>query len=143
MWSFRSMIFCQLITGVTCVQGNKSLRVLFDSIFQQCIRAPPRRGRYWEIHPRRPKDFPRPERFPEGEARGKSRGSREIWRAEGMDFPIPPEFWWSTDNLSASIFLQGVDQKILPCGEGRIDSVKINPSLLMMRDCPCLWIIHA
>ena len=89
----------------------------------------------WEIHPRRPKDFPRPERFPEGEARGKSRGSREIWRAEGMDFPIPPEFWWSTDNLSASIFLQGVDQKILPCGQGRIDSVKINPSLLMMTDC--------
>ena len=51
-----------------------------------------------------------------------------------MDFPIPPEFWWSTDNLSASIFLQGVDQKILPCGQGRIDSVKINPSLLMMRE---------
>ena len=89
----------------------------------------------WEIHPRCPKDFPRPKRFPEGEARGKSRGSREIWRAEGMDFPIPPEFWWSTDNLSASIFLQGVDQKILPCGQGRIDSVKINPSLLMMREC--------
>ena len=52
-----------------------------------------------------------------------------------MDFPIPPEFWWSTDNLSASIFLQGVDQKILPCGQERIDSVKINPSLLMMTDC--------
>ena len=52
-----------------------------------------------------------------------------------MDFPIPPEFWWSTDNLSASIFLRGVDQKILPCGQGRIDSVKINPSLLMMTDC--------
>ena len=34
----------------------------------ECIRAQPRRGRYWEIHPRRPKDFPRPERFPEGEA---------------------------------------------------------------------------
>ena len=100
-----------------------------------CIRAPPRQGRYWEIHPRRPRDFLRPERFPEGEAQGKSRGSREIWRAEGMDFPIPPEFWWSTDNLSASIFLQGVDQKILPCGQGRIDSVKINPSLLMMTDC--------
>ena len=55
-----------------------------------------------------------------------------------MDFPIPPEFWWSTDNLSASIFLQGVDQKILPCGQGRIDSVKINPSLLMMTDWPML-----
>ena len=30
-------------------------------------------------------DFPRPKRFPEGEARGKSRGSREISR----DFPRP------------------------------------------------------
>ena len=50
-----------------------------------------------------------------------------------MDFPIPPKFWWSTDILSSSIFLQGVDQEILPCGQGRIDSVKIkiNPSLLM------------
>ena len=51
-----------------------------------------------------------------------------------MDFPIPLEFWWSTDILSSSIFLQGVDQKILPFGQGRIDSVKINPSLLMMRE---------
>ena len=52
-----------------------------------------------------------------------------------MDFPICPEFWWSTDILSSSNFLQGVDQKMLPCGEGRI--VKINPSLLMMRE----WVI--
>ena len=61
-----------------------------------------------------------------------SRGlsSREISRAEGMDFPIPPEFWWSTDILSSSIFLQGVDQEDPPCGQGRIDSVKINPTLL-------------
>ena len=62
-----------------------------------------------------------------------------------MDFPIPPEFWWSTDNLSASIFLQGVDQKILPCGQGRIDSAKINPSLLMMRECiilQCIRVFH-
>ena len=28
-----------------------------------------------------------------------SRGSREISRAEGMDFPIPPEFWWSMEFL--------------------------------------------
>ena len=76
------------------------------------------------------------------DARGKSQGSREIWRAEGMDFPIPPEFWWSTDNLSASIFLQGVDHKILPCGQGRIDSVKINPSLLMMTDCKIHYAIQ-
>ena len=52
-----------------------------------------------------------------------------------MDFPIPPEFWWSTDILSSLMFLQGVDQEILPYGQGRIDSVKINPSLLMMREC--------
>jgi len=51
-----------------------------------------------------------------------------------MDFPITPEFWWRTDILSSSIFLQGVDQEILPCGQGRIDSAKINPSLLMMRE---------
>ena len=41
-----------------------------------CICAPPKRGSYWEIHPRRPRDFLRPERFLEGEARGKSRGRR-------------------------------------------------------------------
>ena len=40
-----------------------------------------------------------------------------------------------TDILSRSIFLQGVDQKILPCGQGGIDSVKIDPSLSMMREC--------
>ena len=33
-----------------------------------------------------------------------------------------------------SIFLQGVDQEILPCGQGRIDIVNINPSLLTMRE---------
>ena len=39
-----------------------------------CIRTLPREGMYWVVHPRRPKDFPRPERCPEG--RGKSRGRR-------------------------------------------------------------------
>ena len=29
----------------------------------------------------------------------------------------------------------GMDQEIHPCGQGRIDSVKINPSLLRMREC--------
>ena len=52
----------------------------------------------------------------------------------GDGFPHTSHVWWSTDILTSSIFLQGVDQKILPCGQGRIDSVKINPSLLMMRD---------
>ena len=36
--------------------------------------------------------------------------------------------------ILSSIYLQGVVQEILPCGQGRIDSVKINPSLLMMTD---------
>ena len=63
-----------------------------------------------------------------------------------MDFPIPPEFWWRTDILSSLIFRQGVDQEILPCGQGRIDSVKINPSLLLMRECTnfsvSIWLYH-
>ena len=37
--------------------------------------------------------------------------------------------------------LLGVDQEILLCGQGRIDSVKINPSLLMMTDCILLLTI--
>ena len=92
---------------------------------------------YWVVHPRRPRDFPRPERCPEGEAQGKSRGLREISRAEGMDFTIPPEFWWSTDILLIINPSTGMDQEIHPSRQGRIDSVKINPSLLRMREC-CL-----
>ena len=38
-------------------------------------------------------------RFPEGKARRKSRGSKEISRAEWVDFTIPTEFWWITDIL--------------------------------------------
>ena len=52
--------------------------------------------------PRDPRDFPRakPEGNPEG--RGvQNPWPREISRAEGMDFPIPPESWWSTDILSS------------------------------------------
>ena len=60
-----------------------------------CIRAPPRRGRHWEIHPRRPicrdpRDFPRAK--PEGnlEGRGKSeRFSKAVGFAprDPRDFP--------------------------------------------------------
>ena len=66
---------------------------------EENVRTPPKLGRYWEIHPLRPWDFPRPSRFPLGFALGKSLGSREISWALGMDFPIPPSFWWSTDTL--------------------------------------------
>ena len=55
-----------------------------------------------------------------------------------LNSPIPLEFWWSTDILSASICLQGVDQEILPCGQGMIDSVKINPDDERMQN-PSPW----
>ena len=72
-------------------------------IYMECIRAPPKRGRYWEFHPQRPRDFLRPERFPEGEARGKSRGSREISRAEGTDFPFFHHYQGSIDFNTVNI----------------------------------------
>ena len=75
---------------------------------------------------------PTTKRFPEAQVT--SPGSREISRAEGMDFPIPPEFWWSTDILLIINSSTGMDQEIHPSGQGRIDSVKINPSLLRMRE---------
>ena len=53
-----------------------------------------------------------------------------------MDFSIPPEFWWSTDILLIiNPIPRGMDQEIHPCGQGRVDSVKINPTLLRMREC--------
>ena len=58
---------------------------------QYCIRAPPKRGRYWEIHPR---------------------GSREVSRAEAMDFPICHH------------------------KQGRIDFNTVNPSLSTGKDFP-------
>ena len=51
-----------------------------------------------------------------------------------MDFPFSPEFWWSTDILLIIYLSVGMDQKIHPCEQGRIDSLKINPSLLRMRE---------
>ena len=61
----------------------------------------------------------------------KSRVSREISRAEGMDFLIPPEFSWSTFILSSS---RAMYQEILPSEPINIDSDEIHPSLVMMRN---------
>ena len=44
--------------------------------YLDCIRAPPRRGMDWEIHPRRP-------RFPETREISRGRSPREISRVEG------------------------------------------------------------
>ena len=76
----------------------------------------------------RPIDFLRAK--PEGnlEGRGKSWG----WRGW---FPIPPEFWWNTDILLIINPFTRIDQEIHPSGQGRIDRVKINLSLLRMREC--------
>ena len=62
--------------------------------------------------PRDPRDFPRakPEGNPEGRGVQNPR-PRKISRAEGMDFPIPPESWWSTDILSS---LPGKDCSTAP-----------------------------
>ena len=59
--------------------------------------------REWVVHPRRPRDFPRPERCPEGEARGTSRGPREISRSEGMYNLIHPDSRQCTAILSSLI----------------------------------------
>ena len=79
---------------------NPSLPRGMDFLIHPCrwiddeenVRTPPKLMRYWEIHPLRPQDFPRPLRFPSGFALGKSLGSRETSVASVMDFPIPPSF---------------------------------------------------
>ena len=83
-----------------CPQGWISWSIPRDRIDdEENVRTPPKLGKYLEIHPLRPWDFPQPSRFPSGFALGKSLGSREISRASGMDFPIPPSSWWSTDTI--------------------------------------------
>ena len=93
-----------------------------------CIRAP-----------KNPKGgigkFPKPERFPEAREISRGRTTSEVSRVEGNlkcggdDFPnISPDFWCNTNTLSST------NQQTLPCGQGRIDSAKINPSLLIMRE---------
>merc|ERR1712218_662673 len=52
--------------------------------------------------PRDPRDFPRAKTEGNPEGRGvQNPWPREISRAEGMDFPVPPESGWSTDILSS------------------------------------------
>ena len=77
---------------------------------------------------RDPRDFPRAK--PEGnlEGLGKSRGRRG-WISQYL-----PSFGGVWTFSSSSIHLQGWIRKIHPCGQGRIDSVRINPSLLRMRE---------
>ena len=85
-----------------CLRGVQCTCALRECIWE-CIRTLPRGGMYWEIHPPRPERFPKggdfaprgPERFPGGEARGKSRWLR------GMYFPMHPDSRQCTSILSA------------------------------------------
>ena len=90
---------------------------------------------------------PTPKRFPETREISLWRSPREISRVEGESrgrrgwiSQYLPSFGVVRKFSSSSIYLHsGMDQEIHPFGQGRIDSVKINPSLLMMRE----WVVHA
>ena len=90
-----------------------------------CIRTLPRGGIYWVVHPQRPRDFPRPERCPEGEARGTSRG----WRGCTTQFilirgsvrpfshhlSIPRDVSGNTSPFLIEQWVSKVLKSILPC----------------------------
>ena len=84
VWKCKIIISCSIFfSGNSGFQLNAGTeQSIFDvkhlGSMRYCIRAPPKRGRYWEIHPRRPRDFPRPKIFPKGFA---------------------PSFLWSMDTL--------------------------------------------
>ena len=89
-----------------------------------CVRTLPRQGIHWVVHPRRPKDFLRPERCPEG--RGKSWGdvqpnTSRLQAVYGHSLIINPYL--------------GRYQEIHPCRVVSIGSVRINTYLIMMREC--------
>ena len=83
-------------------EGLTVLKSILLCWWWENVRPPPKLGRYWEIHPLCPRDFPRPSRFPSGFALGISFGSWEISWASGMDFPIPPLSWWRTDPIQCN-----------------------------------------
>ena len=85
-------------------------------IVSDCICAPPKRGRYWEIHPRPPGNFPRPEGNLEG--RGKSRGRR------GWISQYRPSFGGIRTFSSSSIHLQGWIRKSVPVGREGLTVLK-------------------
>ena len=87
-----------------------------------CIRAPPKQGRYWEIHPQRPRDILRPKRFSQGEAWGKSWGSRERWR--GCISQYLHHFGGLRTFSSSLIHLQRWIRKSIPVGRKGLTVLK-------------------
>ena len=79
--------------------------------------------------------------FPEAREMSRGRSPRDISRAEG-NLEVGGDVQPNTSQLEAVyghsliiISYQGMYQEIHPCMAGSIDSVKINTSLLMMREC--------
>ena len=87
---------------------------------------------------------PTTKRFPEAREMSRGRSPRDISRAEG-NLEVGGDVQPNTSRLEAvyghSLIInpyQGMYQEIHPCMAGSIDSVKINTSLLMMRE----WISY-
>ena len=51
-------------------------------------------------------------------------GLREIWGAEGIDFPMPPEFLWRTDIFSSLIHPWGWIRKSIPLDQSILAVLK-------------------
>ena len=67
----------------------------------------------------------------------KGRAFKHIYPEKERLYPCSTktrDFWWSTDILLIINPSTGMDQEIHPCGQGRVNCVKINPSLLRMRE---------
>ena len=88
---------------------------------------------------------PTTKRFPEAREMSRGRSPRDISRAEG-NLEVGGDVQPNTSRLEAvyghSLIInpyQGMYQEIHPCMAGSIDSVKINTSLLMMREWSVLY----
>ena len=77
---------------------------------------------------RDPRDFPMAKPKGNFEVPGKSQGRR------GWIYQYLPSFGGVLTFSSSAIRLQGWIRKSIPVGQGRIASLKINPSLLRMRE---------
>ena len=60
-WYYMSgrILYRETVEGRNKVDFQVQCLSVKGQVVFYCIRAPPRQWRYWKIHPRRPKDFPR------------------------------------------------------------------------------------
>ena len=55
--------YTHTVSTKATLRAHTHIYIYIHAVHTQCICAPPKRGRYWEIQPWIPRDFPRPERF--------------------------------------------------------------------------------